>query len=306
MLERDHGRLPRVSIVDASVLPRAVAACRAVATNGGLRVDEAVVLHDSNRLAVHLRPCDVLARVAPRARQAGAAFEIEVARRLGGTDAPLATLDPRVEPLVYFHDDFAITFWTYYEPVPPREIAPGEYASTLMRLHAGMRQADLPAGWPPHFTERVDEAQRLVEDPTNNREIADADRELLGTTLRTMSRAIVSRGASEQMLHGEPHAGNVHRTTGGLVFIDLETCCRGPVEFDIAHASTHSSGPPVEVGERYRGADLSLVRECWTLMLAMVTAWRFEPGDDLPDGRTRAMGWIRQLRAELEHASGLE
>ena len=112
-----------------------------------------------------------------------------------------------------------------------------------------------------------------------------------------MRRAIIDRGASEQLLHGEPHPGNVLRTSGGLLFIDLETCCRGPIEFDIAHATVNATGPPYEVGARYAGADQSLVRECWILMLAMVTAWRCEPGDDLPNGRAMAMDWIRQLRA---------
>jgi hypothetical protein len=270
-----------------------------VAAGCGLRVDDAVVLNDSNRLAVHLRPCDVLARVAPRARQNGADFEVTVARRLAVTGAPLATLDRRVEPRVYVHDDFAVTLWTYYESVPPRDIAPDEYAGALERLHAGMRQADVPGDWLPHFTDRVDEAQRLVDDPTNNPGIAGADRELLGTTLRTMRRTIIDRRASEQLLHGEPHPDNLLRTSDGLLFVDLETCCRGPVEFDIAHATIKASGPPIEVGARYAGAEQSLVRECWILMLAMVTAWRCEPGDDLPNGRVRAMDWIQQLRATL-------
>ncbi len=276
-----------------------MAACNAVAAACGLRVDDAVVLNNSNRLAVHLRPCDVLARVAPRARQHGAEFEIEVARRLAGTGAPLAMLDPRVEPRVYEQDDFAVTLWTYCEPVSLRDIAPDEYASALERLHAGMRQADLTGDWLPHFLDRVDEAQLLVDDPSNNPEIAGDDRELLGTTLRTMRRSIIDRDASEQLLHGEPHPGNVLRTRDGLLFVDLETCCRGPIEFDIAHAAANTSGPPVEVAALYGGADQSLVRECWILMLAMVTAWRCEPGDDLPNGRAMARHWIRQLRAVL-------
>ena len=276
-----------------------MAACRAVAAACGLRVDNAVVLNDSNRLAVRLQPCDVLARVAPRARQNSAEFEVEVAQRLAETGAPLATLDPRVEPRVYEQDDFAVTLWTYCEPVPPHNIAPDEYASALERLHAGMRQVELTGDWLPHFTDRVDEAQRLVDDPTNNPEIAGADRELLGTTLRTMRRAVIARGASEQLLHGEPHPGNVLRTSGGLLFIDLETCCRGPIEFDIAHTTINASGPPIEVGALYTGADQSLVRECWILMLAMVAAWRCEPGDDLPNARAMAMHWIGQLRAGL-------
>jgi len=291
--------LPRVPAVDASELSRAVVASRAVAAACGLRAEDAVVLSNSNRLAVHLRPCDLLARVAPRTRQNGAKFEVDVSRRLAETGAPLATLDPRVEARVYEQDDFAVTLWTYYETVPPNDIAPDEYASALERLHAGMRQVDLTGDWLPHFMDRVDEAQRLVDDPTNNPEIVGADRELVGTTLRTMSRAIVDRGGSEQLLHGEPHPGNVLRTRGGLLFVDLETCCQGPIEFDIAHASIPASAPPIEVSALYAGADESLVRECWILMLAMITAWRCEPGDDLPNGHAMAMDWIRQLRAAV-------
>src|SRR5262245_55813952 len=70
-------------------------------------------------------------------------------------------------------------------------MAPDEYASALGRLHAGMRHADVTGDWLPHFMDRVDEAQRLVDDPTNNPAIGGADRELLGTTLRTMRRTIV-------------------------------------------------------------------------------------------------------------------
>jgi len=293
-------RTAMVPVMDASEHPRAVAACRAVAAACGLRVDDAVVLNDSNRLAVHLGPCDVLARVAPRSRQSGAEFEVELARRLADSGAPLATLDPRVEPRVYEQGDFAVTLWTYYEPQLPHAIAADEYASALGRLHTGMRHADVTGDWLPNFMDRVDEAQRLVDDPTNHPEIGGADRELLGTTLRTMRRAIIDRGASEQLLHGEPHPGNVLRTRDGLLFVDLETCCRGPIEFDIAHATINASGPPIEVSAHYAGADQSLVRECWILMLAMVTTWRCEPGDDLPNGRAMAIDWIRQLRTALD------
>jgi Ser/Thr protein kinase RdoA (MazF antagonist) len=285
--------------VDGADLPGAVAACRVVAVGCGLPVDHAEVLNDSNRLAVHLRPCDVLARVAPRARRHGAEFEIEVARRLAETDAPLARLDSRVEPRVYEEDDFAVTLWAYHRPVPPHAVAPDEYARALERLHVGMRDVDTAGGWLPRFTDRIDQAQRLVVDPTNNPAIEGADRALLATALATTRRAITDRAAPEQLLHGEPHPGNLIRTQGGLLFVDLETCCRGPVEFDIAHATIDASGPPIGVAARYADADRSLVRECWILTLAMATAWRCEPGDDLPNGAARAKDWIRQLRAEL-------
>ena len=93
------------------------------------------------------------------------------------TGAPLAMLDPRVEPRESTsRTDFVVTLWTYHEPVPPHDIAPDQYASVLQRMHAGLRQTDLSGDWLPHFTDRVDEAQRLVDDPDNNPEIAGADR----------------------------------------------------------------------------------------------------------------------------------
>ena len=279
------------------MLPRAVAAGTSVAAACGLRVDDAVVVSDSNRLAVHLQPCDVLARVAPRVRYPE--LEVEVVRRLAETGAPVAPLDPRVEPRVYEQDDFAVTLWTYYESVPPRDIAPDKYASALERLHAGMRQVELTGNWLPHVTDRVDEAQRLVVNAIDHPFLAGPDLELLATTLSRMRSTIIDRDAPEQLLHGEPHPGNVLWTSAGPLFIDLETCCRGPIEFDIAHATINTGAPPMQVAAHYSGADMSLVHTCWILMLAMVTAWRCEPDDDLPNRRAMAMDWMRQLRAAL-------
>ncbi|MGI8824369.1 MAG: aminoglycoside phosphotransferase family protein, partial [Chloroflexota bacterium] len=91
----------------ASEVPRAVAAGMSTASALDLRVDDAAVLHDSNRLAVRLLPGDGLARVAQVAHQAGAVFEVEVARQLAETDSPVAELEPRVEPRVYVRDGFA-------------------------------------------------------------------------------------------------------------------------------------------------------------------------------------------------------
>src|SRR5439155_14662774 len=129
--------------MQASEVPRAVSAATSTASALDLRVDDAIVLQDSNRLAVRLLPCDVLARVAYVAHQAGAEFEVEIARRLAETDSPVAALEPRVEPRVYVRDGFVVTLWTYYEPASPREVAPAEYAHALKRLHVGMRQIEI-------------------------------------------------------------------------------------------------------------------------------------------------------------------
>jgi Ser/Thr protein kinase RdoA (MazF antagonist) len=276
--------------MQASEVPRAVAAALSSASALGLTIDDAIVLHDSNRLVLRLLPCDSVARVTHIAHQAGAAFEVELAQRLAKTESPVATLDPRVAPQISVHDGFVVTLWTYYEHVPPGEVAPAEYAYALARLHAGLRQIDVTT---PHFTDRVAQAQRLVASRERTPALADADRELLSNTLRTLRRMIADRGAAEQLLHGEPHPGNLLRTKRGLLFVDLETCCRGPVEFDIAHA-------PEAVSMHYPGADQQLIQQCRVLMLAMIVTWRWDRDDDLPNGRHLGLTWLNEMRAALE------
>jgi hypothetical protein len=278
--------------MDSSQIQPAVDAAVSSASALDLRVDDAVALHNSNRLAVRLLPCDVLARVATPVRRNHevAAFEVEMARQFEEAHCPIAALEPRVEPRVHLRDGFAITYWTYYEPLPAADTTLAEYAQALERLHAGMRRIDAPA---PHFTDRVEEAQSIVRDRSQSPELIDADRELLTNSLRSLRRAVVDRGADEQLLHGEPHAGNLLRTTSGMRFIDLETCCYGPVEFDIAHA-------PDEVGDHHALADPLLLRDCRILMLAMVAAWRADRDDDFPSGRAERDALLIMIREALD------
>ena len=264
---------------------RAIAAAASVAASLGLPVDDAVVLHNSNRLALRLRPCDVLARVAPAGHEA-AQLEVGLTQRLAEAGCPVGLLAPRVDPLVYPRDGFTVTLWVYYEPATPH-VSPAGYAEALARLHAGLRTVDVPG---PRFTDRIAEAEEIVANPALSPELADEDRVLLGGKLRSMRQAIKDRGAVEQLLHGEPHPGNLLSTTNGPLFIDLETCCRGPVEFDLAHV-------PEAVCGHYPGVDQGLLDECRQLVLAMVAAWRWDAGDQLPDGRRFGEELLRSLRA---------
>lgn len=285
--------------MESSEVRRAVEAASSTASALGLRVDDAVVVHNSNRVVVRLNPCDVLARVRPLAHQTADDLEVEVARRLAETGGPVAELAPRVEPRVYVHDGFAVTLWTYYEPVGSSDIAPAEYAQALVRLHAGLRQLQVRA---PHFTDRVAEAQRLIADPEQTPELLGPDRQLLGGILRRLSIGI-GLGTGEQVLHGEPHAGNLLRTRAGLLFVDFETCCRGPVEFDIVHGLLPDEHghmlPAADVCKHYPGASQKLIDQCRLLIWAMITTWRWQRDDQLPNGRYWRTEGLNQIRAAL-------
>ncbi|GAA2652046.1 aminoglycoside phosphotransferase [Streptomyces aculeolatus] len=274
--------------MEPSELGRAVAAGRTTAAELGLRADDAVVVNDSDRVVLRLLPCDVLVRVAPPRLLADSEIEVEAARLLADAGAPVAELDPRAEPRVYVRGGFAVSLWRYYEPVGP-EIAPADYADVLMRHHAALRRIDLDA---PHFTDRVAEALREVRDPERSPELPDADRAFLGDTLSGLGAAIGAGSPGEQLLHGEPHPGNLLSTRRGPLFVDLATCCRGPVEFDLAHA-------PEDVGKHYAGADRRRLQQCRALGWAIFSAWRWRRDDGMPDRARGRVEGLERVRAVL-------
>ncbi|WP_367049488.1 phosphotransferase [Streptomyces sp. Je 1-332] len=275
--------------MEPSELRRAVEAARATALELGLPVDDAIVIHNSDRVAVRLVPGDVLVRVAPSRQLVDSEFEVEVARRLTSANAPVAELDPRVEPRVYVRDGFVISLWTYYEPVGS-EITPADYADVFLRHHAALRQVDLDA---PHFTDRVAVAVRVVNDRDQSPEMPDPDRELVSGTLTGLNAAAGIDKARDQLLHGEPHPGNLLNTRRGPLFVDLATCCRGPIEFDLAHA-------PEEVGKHYAGADHALIHRCRALNWAMFCAWRWRRDDQMPERDHWRVEGLNQVRAALD------
>jgi hypothetical protein len=264
---------------------RAVGAAEEVALALGLDVADARVLHCSNKLTLRLLPTDVVARVA-FAGHGVFHTELEIGRRLAEIGAPVARLESRVESRVYERHGFALTLWTYYEQTG-QNVSPPAYSNALGRLHAGMAKIDLAV---PHFSERVAEAQQLVASPERTPGLEDAERTLLGCALRRQRCEVGERFSAEQLLHGEPHAGNLLDTTSGPLFIDLETCCRGPVEFDLAHV-------PEEVSDCYPCADQELLRACRLLVLAMVAAWRWDRADQFPDGKRAGQELLAAIRA---------
>jgi hypothetical protein len=273
--------------MQAAVMQRAVAAAMSTVSELGLEVDDAVVLSDSNRLVVRLTPCDVVARVAvaPPEYRERLATEVEVVRRLGAQDVPVAGLDPRVPPRVYERDGFAITIWAHFEPVP-RVPAPAAYADALVQLHAGLRHID---GVTAHFIDRITVTQHDVASRAVTPDLADLDRDLLASVLRDLRASVVGRHASEQVLHGEPHPWNVLDTAGGPLFIDFENCVRGPVEYDLAWV-------PKEVSDRYEGADQELVDDCRGLVLAIIAMHRWSHDDQHPSGRESGVAFLGALR----------
>lgn len=276
--------------MEPSQIRRAVEAAKLTARELGLQVNDAVVVHNSERIAVRLIPCDVLVRIGLQVSEDGFEFEAEVARRLAETGNPVGELEPRAGSRVYVRDAFALTLWTYYDQVG--NIAPTDYASALIRLHSGLRQIDMAA---PHVNDRVATWVEEVNDPEQTPELPGSEREFLSNTFSRVRNTIDRWAPVNQLLHGEPHPGNLLSTSRGPLFIDFHTCQRGPLEYDIAYI-------PEEAAAHYPGVNQHLVHQFRILMWAGITTMRWLAEDQFPDRDYWRVEGLNQLRAALGRA----
>lgn len=265
-----------------------MAAATSIASAAGLAVDGAVVLNDSNRLVVRLTPCDVVARVASTQHPFSSEREVQVVRRLARTDAPVGPLAAGLEPRVFEVDGFRVSLWTWLEPrVPMRPLSPpAEYGRALERLHAGLREIEVAT---PHVRDRVAEVARDLTDLDVTPDLPDADRELLLDAVHRLTGSILDRGLPDQLLHGEPHPGNVLDTEDGLRFVDFENAAHGPVEYDLAWV-------PKDVRAHYPPIDEALLDDCRGLVLTIIAAYRWRRDDEHPSGRDGGVAFLDAVR----------
>lgn len=281
-----QGRVRETRPVEVTERRRAVGAAVSLAGSLGLTADDAVILHDSNRIVIRVLPCDIVARVSPIGWYSPVR-EVELARLLATeTDAPIAGLDPRVDPVIFERDDFEIGLWTYFEPGPSPELSPDDYSKILERLHGALRQIDMAS---PTFTDRLAGIQQWLSDGEVVPDLVHEDRDLLVQRLQPSSRLLTDVTERQQLLHGEPHPGNVLNPVEGPVFIDFENCARGPVEYDLAWV-------PTAVSNRYPGVDREVLDECRGFVLALVAAHRWRHDDQHPSGRRSGIAFLDVLR----------
>lgn len=247
----------------------AVEASIRVAQKFGLRVQEPVALRSTNNTVAWLRPSAVVAKIGV-GHQRGFLTEVAVAAELSALDAPVVPPASEIPPVVHFDGDYQITFWRYC-PQPDDVDIPGEQvASPLRRLHTLNERlsAELKAGL-PRFTDELQSVAELLLDgkrlsalPTHVRRALSGLFEHLWQRLHAKSA-----GNTHAVIHGSPHPYNVLLVDGQPRFIDFETTCVGPIEWDLAHTSPQTvDGYPGVV-------DTELLELCRNLVRLKTAAW---------------------------------
>jgi hypothetical protein len=248
----------------------AIEAAVKVATAFGVQVKEPVPLRSTNNTVVWLPPAMIVAKVCV-GHHRRLADELRVALELSVLGGPAVAPASEIPQLVHRCDGFEIIFWRYY-PQPPggATISSMRLAGALRKLHAslgaissGMR-AQLPS-----FLEELGDVRVLLTDPSRLVLLSKRDRLLLlhafdrlAANLKTCMRSSVQR-----LIHGSPHRGNVLLADGEPRFIDFETVCVGPIEWDLAHLEPEVA---LDYGE---ALNKRLERACRDMASVKTAAW---------------------------------
>lgn len=242
---------------------RAVAAAVETTRRHGLEARAPRVLQDWNDTVVHLEPLPVVARVATSRitpdKDETYRRELAVAAHSAAHGGPCVRPSSLLPPGPHRANGLVLAFWEYVDaaPVEPDPVAAGR---ALRSLHASL--ADF-GGSLPRLDERLEHAAAVAESLDHP---APSDRELLRTILASRRTAFAERVGETRVLHGSPHDANLLWTSDGPRWIDLDTVCRGPLEWDLAHLAA-------EAAAVFPEADPALLAVARDLVSTTVAVW---------------------------------
>ena len=211
----------------------AVSSALQVAARLGIDVIAPQLLRSTNNTVIWLHPTPVVAKVAPEGNSL-LEWETVVASALGRIGAPVVAPFDLSGSVVHHNGKWAMTFWPYHAQtgVTPDPVALGR---ALERLHESLDEAAHREAWLlPDWDRGPQDVIARLGDEGFAPALKAHDRTLLVQVL-DRSHEIAEMSARQRVLHGSPHGFNVLTVDGEPTFIDFETVCHGPVEWDLCH-----------------------------------------------------------------------
>ena len=261
------------------------AACD-VGAQFGIVSPDPLVVQETNNTVVWLRPEPVIAKVAVRAAsKVDSRLEHAVASELAVLGAETARPLPATAPVTHARTGCLVTLWERLEGTDRMEVPSEDLARSLDKLHDALAETRIAL---PSFRVSMTRARTALDDATFTPALADGDRGFLRDVFDEGLAAVDDARFDERRLHGEPHAGNRIATERGLRWIDLESCCVGPVEWDLAFQSP-------DIDRLFPDADARLLRLLRRLTSARVATW-YLGQDRYPDARRQGEIQLAILR----------
>lgn len=224
-------------------VPAAISTAVEVARELGLAIEEPVSLRSTNNVVVWLRPADVVVKVSKRVDSRLHA-QLQVTQELVALGAPVVSPASQVPAIVHRRGEFEMTFWRYHAQLETAGIAPDRVALALRELHASLdRLSPALAASLPAYTAELSLVRSLLADRAALSALKPVDRDLLITAYDRLQTRLDELAPADRfvVLHGSPHSYNVLLVDDDPVFIDFETACRGPLEWDVAHLESQAA-----------------------------------------------------------------
>lgn len=212
-----------------------IAVAAAIAARVGLAGAEPELLHLGNHTTLLLRPWPIVARIASGPSFdlcTGTGFELSVAAHLADRNAPCVRPARTVAPGPFAEKNCVVTLWEFVDGRPVASPSDQRLAAAALKaFHHGL--ADF-TGDLPSFIRKVESCEAILADPCLAPQLADDDRQFLLQVDRRFRRRLAEQEFAVQPLHGDAHPANAMIMARGAIWMDLESVCTGPLEWDVA------------------------------------------------------------------------
>lgn len=234
-------------------------------------------------------PLPVVARIA-----SGSSFdfsngvlerELVVARHLAARNAP--AVRPITGSTLYLDGRCAVSLWALVEGRPV-ECAADEMlaADALKRVHAALASLKTEL---PSFLDKVDSCRTILCDPAKAPTLRETDRIFLRERYTALREALAKFGSGWRPIHGDTHLGNVMISGAGAIWLDLESVCRGPVEWDVVNL-------PERCWSAFGALDAKLLQLLEEVRSLCVAVWCWAAFDRSTASAEAAMYHLERLR----------
>jgi len=250
---------------------RAIAVAQSIAGRYGIDAGHPTILQDSNHTVIHLAPAPLVAKVSTSPEVASLTDEVMIAQFLVSMDGPVVPPTSLLPPGPHLEHGLEVSFWEYCSH-DSGEPSPNVLGGSLRRLH------DVLDGYskPLRAWDRFDGIAGVLEASSTLQALPVDDRRFLQARYQELLSAIGSFCPAIRPLHGEPHGGNLLLSPHGPRWIDFESACLGPQEWDLTVL-------PDEVAARYfEGIDWNLLRLLRQMRSLCVAVWCWVDPDRAP------------------------
>jgi Phosphotransferase enzyme family len=268
---------------------RAMVAAVEVARGAGISIDEdPVLLPGVSNTVLGFPDVGLVAKVAAgRDAMGRLSREHSVAAELGALGAPVAAPLDGVEPTVHGPSDLVVTLWHWVDH-DASAVAPARAcAEALAALHEALDATTTPL---PSFLVELGQARAALDDDEFMAELPSSERVFLRAAYDASLAQLEGSEYVSHRLHGEPHEANRLVTPDGVVWVDLESSCTGPREWDLAFLAEPQALDPAGSIDRFL---LSCLRR---LNHARLATWRWGHLRDYPDLRHPAQADLTFLK----------